>query len=113
MRKRGREINSSLDSPSVPDESGDLSPAAEDEGALGVTRTTPLIENVKAFLLGGRKSLIFRCNVIGKDGRGASDSDCTIEGDLVGSLVSLSAIVLKTDDKPASEPGVVGALSKE
>jgi hypothetical protein len=93
MRKRGRETNNSLDSPSASDESGDLSSAAEDEGALGVTRTTPLIENVKTLLWGGRKSLIFRCNVIGKDGRGASDSDCTIEEGLVGPLVSLSVVV--------------------
>jgi hypothetical protein len=51
----------------------------------------PLIENVKTFLFGGSKSLIFRCSVMGKDGRGASD--CTTEEALVGSLVSFSVVV--------------------
>jgi hypothetical protein len=58
-----------------------------------VTRTTPLIENVKTFLLGRRKSLIFRCSVMGKDGTGVSDSDCATEDGLVGSLESLSVVV--------------------
>jgi hypothetical protein len=93
MRKRGSETNSSLVLSSASDVWGDSSPSAGDEGFFGVTRTIPLIENVKAFLFGGSKSLIFRCSVIGKDGIGASDSDCTIEEALVGSLVSFSVVV--------------------
>jgi hypothetical protein len=93
MRKRGSETSNPLDLSSASEVWGDSSPSAGDEGVLGVTRTMPLIENVKAFLFGGSKSLIFRCSVIGKDGRGASDSDCATELALVGSLVSFSVVV--------------------
>jgi hypothetical protein len=93
MRKRGSETSSSLDLSLASDVWGDSSPSAADEGVLGVTRAIPLIENVKTFLFGGSKSLIFKCSVMGKDGIGASDSDCTIEEALVGSLVSFSVVV--------------------
>jgi hypothetical protein len=90
MRKRGSEISSPLDLSSTSDVRGDSSPSA---GILGVTRAMPLIENVKTFLFGGSRSLIFKCSVMGKDGRGVADSDCTTEEALVGSLVSFSVVV--------------------
>jgi hypothetical protein len=89
IRKRGSEISSPLNLSSGSGVWGDSSPS----GVLGVTSTMPLIENVKTFLFGGSKSLIFRCSVMGKDGRGASDSDCTTEEALVVSLVSFSVVV--------------------